>query len=428
MTATLAVTQGRDHVGQLVRLRGRISFTYADSWRFRQGATPLSVSMPLALPNHDHRVVEPWLWGLLPDNEQVLARWGREFHTTTVHPLGLLARQGRDVPGAFQIAPAGEPTAFADEALKGGVDWLTDQDVAERLRDVRLDQTAWLGRDGQARWSLAGAQAKMALRREDGRWGVPRGEKATTHILKPAVFGLDDHDLNEHLCLDAARSLGLLAVRSSVVDFEGERAIVVERYDRLQIGRVVRRVHQEDLCQALGVPPARKYQSDGGPSVASVATLLREVMPGPVGVRAREQFTDALLLNWLLAAPDAHAKNYALLLSGSDVRLAPLYDVASALPYRQFHEPKIKLAMKIGNRYEASKLGGSQWGAAAKDLGLDAEAMIRRGLQLAEELPDALSMVASRDSIRALGSRLPALLVDLVADRARRCAATLGMA
>jgi serine/threonine-protein kinase HipA len=126
--------------------------------------------------------------------------------------------------------------------------------VAERLRELKADSTAWLGRSFTGQFSLAGAQAKTALLYRDGRWGVPHGATATTHILKPAVAGLDDHDLNEHLCLEAARRAGLIAARTHVARFGNETAIVVDRYDRRLVAGQMTRVHQEDLCQALEIP------------------------------------------------------------------------------------------------------------------------------------------------------------------------------
>jgi serine/threonine-protein kinase HipA len=119
-----------------------------------------------------------------------------------------------------------------------------------------------------SRISLAGAQAKTALLRSGDRWGVPQGSIPTSHILKPAIAGLDDHDLNEHLCLDAARRAGLSAVRTAVWRFGDETAVVVTRYDRLTRDGETVRVHQEDICQALSVPPDRKYERDGGPALS----------------------------------------------------------------------------------------------------------------------------------------------------------------
>ncbi|HEX3898378.1 MAG TPA: type II toxin-antitoxin system HipA family toxin [Mycobacteriales bacterium] len=409
--------------GSLTRAAGRITFRYEDDWRRLPDATPLSVSMPLTARDHPARVVEPWLWGLLPDSEPVLARWAREFHTTTVHPLGLLARVGEDLPGSFQIVA---PDQLDSLRTDGSVEWLSAKQVAGLLRDVRADPTAWLGRGAEGRWSLAGAQPKIALRREGKRWGRPHGRAATTHILKPAIEGLDDHDLNEHLCLRAGRLLGLRTVRTEIVSFGDERAIVVERYDRLtQPNGAMVRVHQEDMCQALSVPPELKYESDGGPTAADVATVLQDHIPGRAGQAAVSDFADALAFSWIIGAPDAHAKNFALLLAGRQVRMAPLYDIGSALPYPDSYEPKLKLAMKVGRKDLASRIGSDDWVDMAAALRLDADELLSRIRSMCETVSDALATVGADPAIAEIGSPLPAVLLDRVTIRAKRCAERL---
>jgi serine/threonine-protein kinase HipA len=117
----------------------------------------------------------------------------------------------------------------------------------------------------------------------------------------PAVAGLDDHDLNEHLSLTAARACGLTAVSTRLVMFSEQSAVLVRRYDRRITDEQVIRVHQEDLCQALSVPPARKYQSEGGPGARQIAALLRHAMPARTGKAAVWQLARALAFNWLIA-------------------------------------------------------------------------------------------------------------------------------
>lgn len=253
---------------------------------------------------------------------------------------------------------------------------------------------------------------------KEGRWGVPSGSTPTTHMLKPAVAGLDDHDLNEHLCLDAARRVGLIVVRTEIARFADETAVVVTRYDRATGPKVVR-VHQEDLCQALGVPPIRKYQNEGGPGVASVSKLLREVMPPDVAEDDVWRFADALIWNWLIGGTDAHAKNYSLLLAGNQIRLAPLYDIASALPYGS-HERKLRFAMKLGGDYRVYPRRNT-WPAAARELGLNYEALLTRVRELANVVADALADASKAPAIAALERELPGRLLDLVDDRALRC-------
>jgi serine/threonine-protein kinase HipA len=410
--------------GVLENARNGLRFTYDEEWQRRDDATPLSVSMPLTAASHLPRVVEPFCWGLLPDNADVLARWGRDFGVSVASPFGLLAALGEDVPGAMQFVR--EERVDEISLGKGEIEWLSDEDVGAMLRGVRRDHTAWLGEGGEGLWSLAGAQAKIALFFDGHRWGRPSGRLATTHILKPAIMGFDDHDLNEHICLRVARMLGLRVVKSKVMEFDGERSVVVDRYDR-QLGRDGRmvRIHQEDLCQATATVPAQKYQSDGGPGPVDIARILRDHMPHQQSEVDVGAFVDALVFNWLIGAPDAHAKNYALLLSGRQVRLAPFFDIASALAYPDFYGPKIKLAMKIGGHYRLSSIGRGAWERLATELRLDPDLLIVRARYLTERLPDTLSIVCADPRIAALGSALPDRLLDQVAARSRSCMAEL---
>jgi serine/threonine-protein kinase HipA len=419
MSDSLVVILEDRVAGTLARAGGgRLTFAYSEEYREREDATPLSLSMPTQIPDHSDRVVTAWLWGLLPDNDAVLRRWARGFQVSASSPFSLLGTPvGADCPGAVRFSkPEDIEHALA---RTGDVSWLTEEQVAERLRELRQDSTAWLGESFTGQFSLAGAQAKTALLQRDGNWGVPSGAAATTHILKPAVRGFDDHDLNEHLCLDAARRAGLTAARTQVASFAEQTAVVVTRYDRHLAAEDITRVHQEDLCQALAVPPARKYQNEGGPGVKEIAALLRRVMAPRVAQAAVWAFADALAWNWLIAGTDAHAKNYSLLLAANQVRLAPLYDIASALPYGM-HERKLRMAMKIGGDYRLLPYD-NRWPTAARDLGLDAGALVDRVLELADRAPDAFAEAAGTQDVRSLERELPDRLLELVAERAARC-------
>jgi serine/threonine-protein kinase HipA len=422
MTDILAVLLDDAVAGTITRLKqGRLRFDYDDDYRQTPAATPLSVSMPTSVRTHPDSAISPWLWGLLPDNDRVLARWARDFQVPT-KPFSLLATPiGHDCAGAVRFAPVGE--ALQVLAQPGTVTWLTEDEVAQRLRELRQDTTAWLGRDFTGQFSLAGVQAKTALLLEDGRWGVPASSAATSHILKPAVQGLDDHDLNEHLCLDAAHRAGLVVARTHVATFGDESALVVDRYDRRTVDGELVRIHQEDTCQALGKSPEKKYQNEGGPSAKDLADLFRAVMPPRAAEDAVSRFLDALIWNWLIAGTDAHAKNYSLLLRGGDVRLAPLYDIASALPYGT-HERELSFAMKIGGDYRVYPHLNT-WDKAAADLGLNADIVLERVVRLGLAAPDAFADAAKEEYVLTLNRPLPNKLVDLIADRAKRCLAIL---
>lgn len=412
--------------GTVRRSHGEVTFTYDETYRTDAQATRLSVSMPLSRPIHPHRVVAPWLDGLLPDNPAVRRAWARRFGVSAGSPFALLGTPvGEDCAGAARFVTVDRVDAML--AGTGSIDWLTDAQLADRLRDLRDDDTAWLGAGFTGRFSLPGAQGKLALYRDPttGRWGEPRGAAATSHILKPAIPGLPDHDLNEHLCLQAAAAAGLSVVTSQIVAVEDTRAVAVARYDRAPGPHWLRRVHQEDMCQALAIPPDLKYQADGGPSSTDIAGLLRQTLPTDHAEASVWQLFDALVVSWVLAGTDAHAKNYALLLSGPQVALAPLYDIASALPYPGTHLRKLRLAMKFGGDYTLLPRSPSVWPKVAAELRLPLAQIRARARTLIDALPDALPQSAASDEIRALGSALPARLVDAVARRAAECSTTL---
>jgi serine/threonine-protein kinase HipA len=206
-----------------------------------------------------------------------------------------------------------------------------------------------------------------------------------------------------------------------LAEFVGRRAVVVTRYDRVKTNAGWRRVHQEDMCQTLGVAPARKYQSDGGPSPAAIASLLRRAMPARTAEAAVRQFADALVWNWIIGGTDAHAKNYSLLLSGSQVRLAPLYDIASALPYA--HERKLTLAMKFGGDYRLHTQRRSTWRVLAEELAIDDEELRARATVLVAATGDAFASVAGE--ISAIDAPLSRALVEAVSRRAEWCTSIL---
>lgn len=424
MTEQLIALLGGREVGRVHRhKRGRITFAYDDAWRKSEEAYPLSLSMPLAAAEHGPDVVEAFLWGLLPDNEQVLERWARKFHVSARNVFALIAHVGEDCAGAVQFVAHER----LDAVLNGeadSVEWLDEKGIAERLRMLREDHAAWrLPRD-TGQFSLAGAQPKTALLFENGRWGIPSGRMPTTHILKPPTGQFDGHAENEHICLALARAFGLPAASSQVLRFGDEIAIAVERYDRVRSGNEVLRVHQEDVCQALGIPPGDKYQNEGGPGVAQIVELLR------THSSARDEdvrtFIDAIGFNWLIAGTDAHAKNYSLLISsGPRIRLAPLYDVASILPYEQFDLRKVKLAMKIGGQYQLHDIGIRQWQKLAKEARIDADELIERLRTIAQRLPDEVSAICA--TAREEGLKQPVIdrLASELAKRADECRKTL---
>ncbi len=306
---------------------GSLSFAYERGYR----GVPLSSSMPLSTRPYRDKVVLPYLWGLLPEDPAARRHVAADAGISPNNPFALLGVIGLDCPGAVQFVPQGSD-ACRDERLVA----VSDAEIARRLATGRQDGAGWIA--SNEHWSLGGQQSKFALRRMDGGWYSCEGSAATTHILKSGVRGLVHQALNKYVCMRLAASLGVPAASVEYLEFEGESgvepAIVIERYDRLVEGGSVTRIHQEDLCQALGCLPDNKYTMYGGPSCAEVLEILTST--GPTAQANAAGFLQMLFLNYLLAATDAHAKNYSIMLAADGShRLAPMYDVASIAPLRR---------------------------------------------------------------------------------------------
>ena len=425
MTTELVALLGDREAGRLHRnRRGRLSFVYDEDWRNIPRARPLSLLMPLTAAEHGHVAIDTFLWGLLPDNQFILHRWAQQFQVSARSAFALISHVGEDCAGAVRfVRPervdtyVGSDRELSDRKL---IEWLDNVEIAQRLRLLRADHSRWRVRRDTGQFSLAGAQPKTALVWENGRWGVPSGRIPTTHILKPPTGAFDGHAENEHFCLMLARRLGLRAAMSQVEHFEDEIAIVIERYDRRRTDRGLVRVHQEDVCQAAMALPTRKYENEGGPGARKVIELLRT--HSGEWRKDVSTFVDALIFNWLVAGTDAHAKNYSLLIGARGrVRLAPLYDLASALPYDYMDFQKLRLAMQIGRSYRLRDIRRREWLRFAGDVRLDPDALLHRIESLAERLPDHAAAVREVMASQGLKHRVIDRLCESLAERAAVC-------
>jgi serine/threonine-protein kinase HipA len=420
MTDELIALADGLHMGTVFYRSARLSFTYEESWRQERNSYPLSLSMPLGLTEHSHARIEAFLRGLLPDNYRVLENWGRRFQVSPGNAFRLIANVGEDCAGAVQFVRTDRLQALRKEPRAAEITWLTEGEIAERLRALRADHSAWRAPSDTGQFSLAGAQPKTALLFEKGKWGIPSGRTPTTHILKPPTGEWDGHAENEHFCLLLARRLGLVVPNSSVRHFRDEVAISVERYDRVRHQGKWLRVHQEDLCQASGTHPVRKYENEGGPGIRAIVDLLRRHSGRPAeDVRL---FLDAVAFNWLIAGTDAHAKNYALLLGAEGaVRLAPLYDLASVLPYHTIDQHKAKLAMKLGGEYILRNISLRHWRRLAADVRTQEAELVDRVRSMAAEIPDHTADIQKQLTAEGLSHPTITALARKLAERADSC-------
>jgi serine/threonine-protein kinase HipA len=408
---------------------GRLSFDYEPDWRDAAGGYSLSVSMPIAGTTYSHNLVSSYLWNLLPENPNILQRWGQQFHVSAASPFKLLKFVGADVPGAAQFFAPGQLAAVQSQR-RASINWISSDELAQRLTQLRSDAAAVRRPGDLGKMSLPGAQAKTAFcwDAQRKRWGVPSGRAPTTHIIKPAVPGFDGLVENEHLCQAIAARLGLPAAKSSVLTLGDTAYIVVERFDRLPPAAgsaFVQRVHQEDMCQALGLMPGRKYQQDGGPGISDIVALIRRVSSNPH--TDVDRFLDANAFNWLIGGTDAHAKNYSLLIAaGDEVRLSPLFDLSSQLPYPELIEQRV--AMKIGEHYHIPLIGFTEWQALAAACAVNPGIFMNRLHHLADELPEAISAARDQALNDGLNHRIVTSLADLLIQHAKDRRATLNAA
>lgn len=371
----------------------RVTLEYQEPWLSIRGAYPISQSLPLRPGPFAGAAVLNYLWGLLPDNARTLDAWGAQFQVSPRNPISLLAHVGEDCAGAVQFVREERLEAVLDSSRRApAIEWLDEQELARRIRHLAADAGAVRESPAEGQFSLSGAQAKTAFHYDSGRdrYGIPQGRTPTTHIFKPVASDFDGFAWNEHFCLELARRVGLPAARTHCRSIGGIPTLIAERYDRVALdGRWVR-IHQEDCCQALGVHPVSKYENEGGPGFRDIMTLL-ESADDPAADRARLMRTACFI--YLIAATDSHAKNYSLLMArGADrpsMRLAPLYDLASAWPYaKRIPLQKMKLAMRVGNYYRLRQIQVRHFDDLARSCRYPPEELRGSLTELAQRLPD----------------------------------------
>lgn len=414
---TLVVWMNGEAVGHWTLAVDGHRFAYLESWLGSPSACALSLSMPLEQGTEPFTGirVEAFFENLLPESAAVRKRIAHKFGTSTAS-FDLLTHIGRDCVGAVQLLPLHvEPTGVQRIEAEP----LTDSQVEALLDATVSNAPLGLGDEDELRISIAGAQAKTALLRHEGRWCRPLGATPTTHIFKLPMgnVGTVRADFsasveNEWLCVQIARAFGFNVAPCEILQFGRHKVLSVERFDRIPHEGWLARRPQEDFCQALGVAADSKYQEHGGPGMADILSILRgSDRPN----EDRRRFLAAQLLFWLLAAPDGHAKNFSIfLLPGSRFQLTPLYDIMSAWPIigsgaRQFQWQKVKLAMAVrskNNHYRMHDIQRRHWvaTASANGLGPDFERVIDDFCHRAPTLADALQ--------RTLPAQFPAVVSD----------------
>jgi len=381
---SLAIWMNGELVGRWIVRPGKPDeFVYASEWLTAEAARPLSLSMPLRPTPHQGIKVAAYFDNLLPDNRRVRERLQQRFGARSSASFDLLAEIGRDCVGAIQILPIDAP--------RPNVRAIDSEPIGESQIEALLKGllTTPIGRADQGddfRISLAGAQEKTALLDLGSGWRKPPGASQKTHILKlPIGSGGGGIDLttsveNEWLCAELLKLYGMAVAECRMDRFGAQKALVVKRFDRRLAadGSWILRLPQEDCCQVFGVPSDHKYESDGGPGIATIMDML---LGSSRPEQDRYDFLKAQMLFWMLCATDGHAKNFSVQIeAGGRYRLAPLYDVLSVFPVLgngsgQLSPSKARMAMAVQGKnrhYLWQSIQPRHWEDTARRCGMAA--------------------------------------------------------
>ena len=381
MARTLDVYLLGNLVGQLSQNdSGEMGFLYAPEWFENAQAVPLSQSLPLQAKPFLNADCHGFFGGILPE-EAKRERIAKNLGISKKNDFAMLAEIGGECAGAVTFMSTGQ--SLYTPSYKA----LSVQELAEILRD--LPKRPLLAGEEGIRLSLAGAQDKITVHRSKDAFAIPMNGAPSTHILKPAIERFEDTVLNEAICMRLAKAIGLPVADVEILEIEGMQVLSVERYDRLLCkDGMVRRLHQEDFCQALGIVSEMKYQNEGGVSLKQAFDLLRLVSAVPV-IDLQNLLT-VVIFNYLLGNNDAHGKNFSLLYRGGKIRLAPFYDLLCTVSYPEL---ATKMAMKIGGKYKPDEVYARHFEKLADEAGLSKPMVLKQVAAIADKILSVLSSV-----------------------------------
>ncbi|MBV7317257.1 type II toxin-antitoxin system HipA family toxin [Shewanella sp. NIFS-20-20] len=408
-------------------------FEYAPQWLEIQGSRPISLSMPLRKQVYKGDEVYNFFDNLLPDNIEVRNRIVARHNAQSTQAFDLLSKVGQDSVGALQLVPHGQAPF---EVKKIEAKPLSDEALEKVLKGYQSDiPLGMLNDEDDFRISIAGAQEKTALLNLDGQWKLPIKATPTTHIIKLPIGDIQSHSYridmsdsveNEYLCMMIVREFGLAVPHCSIIKVGDIKALAVDRFDRKlsSDGQWIMRLPQEDFCQTLNVPPAKKYESHGGPGI-------EQIMPYLVGSTNADQdrldFMKSQVLFWLLAATDGHAKNFSLFIdAGGGYRLTPFYDIISMYPViggkgLNIRDAKLAMGLKAskGKKYSIAQIFPRHFIQTAKAVGFDTDVMAAILIEIEARVDEVIDKVKAQLP-EDFPSHIRESILDGLKDRSQR--------
>lgn len=363
-------------VGQLEQDRsGTMRFRYDETWLEADAVGPLSASLPLRRARFSRNECRPFFAGVLPEQESRILI-AKAFGVSDKNDFALLEKIGAECAGAVSLLLPGQVLADRQPRYRE----ISKTELAERFEKLP-SRPLLTGTEG-IRLSLAGAQGKVVVAMRDGEICLPLDGSPSSHIIKPKNPYYPGLVENEFFCMSLAARVGLRVAAVEIGEAGGTPYLQVERYDRKRLPNGNwERIHQEDFCQGLAVPPEFKYQQEGGPGLKKCFDLVRAVssVPGPDVL----SLFDAVIFNFLIGNNDAHGKNFSFLYDEAKARLAPLYDLVCTQAYPDLAN---EMAMKIGDERNPSRVLARHWLRLFAEAGLGPAAAEQRLLGLARRI------------------------------------------
>ncbi len=337
-----------------------LSFKYDNTWLQSEYTTALSISLPKREKEFSTNKCKPFFAGLLPEQRQksIIVR---NFRISINNDFAFLEKLGEDVAGILQILPPNKTPTKVTKGLQTSP--LTPELLAKKLDE--LPKHPLLADDSELRMSLAGAQSKVPVILVNNEIGLPLNGQPSTHILKPCISEYPESTENEAFVMRLAKSIGLDVADVEPKSVNGHKFLLVKRYDRIVDNSNVKRLHQEDFCQAMGIAPEHKYDKRKKPDLLKCFTLLRNESIAPA--TDTEKFLQAIIFNVIVGNADAHGKNFSLLYNKNGPFLAPLYDLLSTTIYPELTP---NFAMNIGRGRTLEELRPKNWERLASNVEL----------------------------------------------------------
>jgi len=383
MTGLLSIYYHGEDIGTLTITKGRrYTFSYKEEWLQRGDAIPISISLPLSPGEFDEEKSMSFFSNLLPEST-IREKLAKHFRISEKDSYGLLEIIGGECAGAISILPS-----EINFDKSGDYEEIPDEHLSDLLAEI--SRRPLFAGDKGVRLSLAGAQDKLPIYHEDGKFFLPKGDYASTHIIKTPISDEYPYSvINEAFCMCLAKELGLPVPEVIICRNAHEPFYLIERYDRVvgDDGSIIR-LHQEDFCQALGVSPEQKYEEDGGPSLVDCFNLIGEYSINPAV--DKQHLLKWVMFNLLVGNSDSHAKNLSFLYIDGDKSLSPFYDLLCTKIYPDLND---NFSMKIGKRRDVRYLSVRDWQKLAEEINVKYSIMPELSNELMNGIDSKISAI-----------------------------------